>query len=137
MAERSMAVVLKTSPDRLYQDGYILAGNSLQHVQNPAKFFAILVIFEPIQITDPSNFARKSFVRDTRRRVCCGKQTPITRLSCHVQPFKASAMRGRLPQTGIDMASRVLRRPRAGVGCSISTNARCYRPVGRGMEQYG
>jgi hypothetical protein len=27
MAEWSMAVVLKTSPDRLYQDGYIFAGN--------------------------------------------------------------------------------------------------------------
>jgi len=43
----------------------------------------------------------------------------------------------RRPQTGIDMASRVQRRPRAGLGCSISTNARCDRPVGRRMEQHG
>jgi len=57
-----MAVVLKTSPDRLYQDGYIFAGNFTPTSANSGQIWAILLILEPTPITDPSNFARKLLI---------------------------------------------------------------------------
>ena len=62
MAEWSMAVVLKTSPNRLYQDGYIFAGNFTASCAQSGRFCAILLILEPTPITDPPNFTLKLLI---------------------------------------------------------------------------
>jgi hypothetical protein len=62
MAEWSMAVVLKTSSDRLYQGGYIFAGNFLEDRQKVARCCAISRIFEATLITDQPNFSAELLI---------------------------------------------------------------------------
>jgi len=62
MAEWSMAVVLKTSPDRLYQDGYIFAGNFIPTSAKSGQILCDLVILEPTSITDRPNFSLKLLI---------------------------------------------------------------------------
>ena len=57
-----MAVVLKTSPDRLYQDGYIFAANFTSTCAKSLQILPIVVILERTPITDPSNFALKLLI---------------------------------------------------------------------------
>jgi hypothetical protein len=54
--------VINGLPDRLYQDGYIFAGNSIPRSAKSSQICAILVILEPTPISDPPNFARKLLI---------------------------------------------------------------------------
>ena len=53
---------LENVPDRLYQDGYIFAGNFMEHAQNVARLCAIFRISSQPLIIDPPNFARNSLI---------------------------------------------------------------------------
>jgi hypothetical protein len=62
MAEWSMAVVLKTSRNRLCEDGYVFRPDFNPVFANSVRFYLTFLVFQLTVITDRSNFVHNSLI---------------------------------------------------------------------------